>query len=83
MPHGNVVGLRTEASAHDVCDSTRTGLDHVSVAVAKRDALDDAVVALDERGITHGEDTHLEGFGIAILSFSDPDGVHLELTAPL
>jgi hypothetical protein len=25
----------------------------------------------------------LTGFGIAILSFSDPDGVHLELTAPL
>jgi glyoxylase I family protein len=25
----------------------------------------------------------LPAFGIAILSFSDPDGVHLELTAPL
>jgi glyoxylase I family protein len=25
----------------------------------------------------------LPPFGIAILSFDDPDGVHLELTAPL
>ncbi len=37
---------------------------------------------LDDAGIPHGEVTDL-GDGLAILSFSDPDGVHLELTAPL
>ena len=81
--NGILFGLRPVASAHDAFDSTRTGLDHVSFAVANRAALNSAVVALEDRGITHGEVTVLEGFGIAILSFSDPDGVHLELTAPL
>jgi hypothetical protein len=30
----------------------------------------------------HGEITTLAGFGIDVLSFEDPDGVQLELTAP-
>jgi len=55
----------------------------LSFAVANRDVLDAAAVALEERGITHGAVMDLDGFGIAILSFSDPDGVHLELTAPV
>jgi len=38
---------------------------------------------LDDAGIPHGEVTDLGDAGLAILSFSDPDGVHLELTAPL
>ena len=42
-----------------------------------------AVEALEGRGIEHGEVIELTDFGIAILSFSDPDGVHLELTSPL
>jgi glyoxylase I family protein len=81
--NGILFGLRPVASAGDAFDSERTGLDHLSFAVANRDVLDAAASALEERGITHGEVMDLAGFGIAILSFSDPDGVHLELTAPL
>jgi glyoxylase I family protein len=81
--NGILFGLRPVASAGDAFDSERTGLDHLSFGVADRGALDAAASALEERGITHGEVKDLAGFGIAILSFSDPDGVHLELTAPL
>jgi catechol 2,3-dioxygenase-like lactoylglutathione lyase family enzyme len=81
--NGILFGLRPVASAGDTFDSERTGLDHLSFGVADRAALDAAAAALAERGITHGEVRDLDGFGIAILSFSDPDGVHLELTAPV
>ena len=81
--NGILFGLRPVASAGDTFDSERTGLDHLSFGVADRGALLDAATALAEKGITHGDVMDLEGFGIAILSFSDPDGVHLELTAPL
>ena len=81
--NGILFGLRPVASADDAFDSERIGLDHLSFAVANRGALVTAASALEERGITHGEVMDLDGFGIAILSFSDPDGVHLELTAPL
>ena len=39
--------------------------------------------ALDERGVIHGEITTLPSFGIDVLPFEDPDGVQLELTAPI
>ena len=81
--NGILFGLRPVASAGDVFDSERPGLDHLSFAVANRDVLVAASSALEERAITHGEVMDLDAFGIAILSFSDPDGVHLELTAPL
>jgi glyoxylase I family protein len=81
--NGILFGLRPVASAGDAFDSERTGLDHISFAVANRDVLLAAASALEERGIMHGEVMDLAAFGIAILSFSDPDGVHLELTAPL
>lgn len=82
LTNGILFGLRPVASAGDAFDSERTGLDHLSFAVADRAALEAAAAALEEKGIPHGEVRDLEGFGIAILSFSDPDGVHLELTAP-
>jgi glyoxylase I family protein len=81
--NGILFGLRPVASAGDAFDSERTGLDHISFAVANRDVLVAAASALEERGIMHGEVMDLAAFGIAILSFSDPDGVHLELTALL
>jgi len=80
--NGILFGLRPVAPPRRL-RLRRPGLDHLSFAVANRGALQSAAAALQERGITHGEVTDLEGFGIAILSFSDPDGVHLELTAPL
>jgi catechol 2,3-dioxygenase-like lactoylglutathione lyase family enzyme len=76
-------GLRPVAPAGQRFDSERTGLDHVSFQVAARPELLAARDRLAEAGIPHGEVTDLPDAGLAILSFSDPDGVHLELTAPL
>jgi hypothetical protein len=71
------------ASADDRFVSERVGLDHLSFTVGSRQELDEAARRLDERNITHGEVLELTAFGIAILSFDDPDGIHLELTAAL
>ena len=80
---GILFGLRPVAEPADRFVSERVGLDHVSFGVAQRSDLDAAIVALDARGVPHGEVIELTAFGIAILSFDDPDGVHLELTSPL
>ena len=81
--NGILFGLRPVAGAEDRFDSERVGLDHISFTVRSREELVQAASRLDERGVVHGEVQDLPAFGIAILSFSDPDGVHLELTAPL
>jgi catechol 2,3-dioxygenase-like lactoylglutathione lyase family enzyme len=81
--NGMLFGLRPVAEREDRFRSERVGLDHISFTVASRDALVDARDKLDEYGVEHGDVKDLTAFGIAILSFSDPDGVHLELTAPL
>jgi glyoxylase I family protein len=80
-PQGTLFGLRPVGDAS--FDSTRTGLDHVSFAVASRGDLDQAVTALDGAGIEHGEVIEFADSGIAILSFQDPDDINVELTAPL
>ena len=59
------------------------GLDHLSFSVANRAELDKAAALFEERGVEHGEVRDLPPFGITILSFSDPDGIQVELTAPL
>ena len=82
-PSGALFGLRPVAPAGQRFDSEHTGLDHVSFLVASRDDLVAAHDALAAKGVPHGEVTDLTDAGIAILSFSDPDGVHLELTAQL
>jgi glyoxylase I family protein len=51
--------------------------------VAGRAELEAAVQAFQERGVEHSAITDLPPFGIAVLPFKDPDGVALELTAPL
>lgn len=81
--NGIMLGLRPVAPAGDAFDSERTGLDHLSFTVAARSDLEAAASALADRGIPHGEIRELSGFSMAILSFSDPDGIHLELNAPL
>ena len=81
--HGILFGLRPVADPGDAFESTRVGLDHVSFGVETRADLDAAFVALEEAGVDHGEVVEMPEFGIAILSFSDPDGVHLELTSPI
>lgn len=82
-PSGALFGLRPVAPEGQRFDSEHTGLDHVSFLVPSRDALVEARDALESNGIPHGEVKDLTDAGIAILSFSDPDGVHLELTAQL
>lgn len=80
-PSGALFGLRPVGG--QPFDSERTGLDHVSFLVTSRDDLVAAYEAFHGADIEHGDVTDLTDAGIAILSFSDPDGVHLELTAPL
>jgi glyoxylase I family protein len=77
------LGLRPVATAGDRFDSEKVGLDHLSFMVASRSVLEQAAQAFEERGIVHGAIKELTPMGIAILSVNDPDGVHLELTAPL
>ena len=80
-PQGTLFGLRPVGST--AFDSTRTGLDHISFAVASRADLEKAAEALTGAGIPHGEVTDLTDAGLAILSFQDPDDINVELTAPL
>jgi glyoxylase I family protein len=80
---GMLIGLRPVADPGDRFDSERVGLDHVSFTVASRDYLTAVAARLSEADVPHGDVRDLAAFGIAILSFEDPDGIHLELTAPL
>jgi len=80
---GMLIGLRPVADPGDRFDSERVGLDHVSFTVASRDYLTEVAERLSGADVPHGEVRDLPAFGIAILSFEDPDGIHLELTAPL
>jgi glyoxylase I family protein len=82
-PSGALFGLRPVAPEGQRFDSEHTGLDHVSFMVSSRDDLVAAAGHFAARGIEHGKVTDLVDAGIAILSFSDPDGVHCELTAML
>ena len=83
MIRGNLLmGLRPMAASGDRFDPDRVGLDHLSFGVASHQDLEQAVRLLDEQGVPHGEITSLPAFGIDVLSFEDPDGVQLELTAP-
>jgi glyoxylase I family protein len=83
VTNGMLFGLRPVAEGGDRFVSERVGLDHLSFTVASRDALTEARDKLEAHGVPHGEVTDLPDWGIAILSFSDPDGTHLELTAAL
>ncbi len=79
-PQGTLFGLRPVGSTG--FDPDRTGLDHVSFAVASRNDLESAASSLDSAGITRGEIIDLPDAGISILSFQDPDDINVELTAP-
>lgn len=76
-PSGALLGLRPVGGQR--FDSTYTGLDHVSFLVASRDVLVEAARSLADAGVEHGEVTDLPD--LSILSFADPDGIHLELAA--
>ena len=84
MIRGNLLmGLRPVAKAGDRFDEDRVGLDHLSFNVGSKAELDKAVKMFDERGVPHGPIKTLEGFGILVLPFRDPDNIQVELTAPL
>jgi glyoxylase I family protein len=71
-------GLRPVGN--DPFDEDRTGLDHLSFAVADHAALDRAVTVLEENGAQHGG---IKDIGAGwILEFRDPDNIALELFAP-
>jgi len=80
-PQGTLFGLRPGGTG--VFDPNHLGLDHVSFTVASRDDLVSAQTALAQVGIEHGAITVLEDAGVAIMSFQDPDGINVELTAQL
>ena len=87
MNAGTFIGLRPCDSAResdkDAFDPFRVGLDHMSWNVESRDVLEAAMAQLEARGIPHGGITELTPFGIALLPFKDPDGIQLEICAPL
>jgi glyoxylase I family protein len=86
MVNGDLLlGLRPVDAAHagDRFDPFRCGLDHLSFAVPGRAELEAALQAFEEHGVEHSEISDLPPFGIAVLPFKDPDGLALELTAPL
>lgn len=82
-PSGALFGLRPVAPSGQRFDSEHVGLDHYSFMVESRDVLVQAEAYFAEKDIEHGEIIDLTPSGLAILSFSDPDGVQGELTAPL
>jgi catechol 2,3-dioxygenase-like lactoylglutathione lyase family enzyme len=87
MHGGMFVGLRpvddARISGADRFDPFRVGLDHLSFAVPTRADLDAAAQLLDERGVEHGPIRELVPLGLSFLAFFDPDGIALELTAPI
>ncbi len=84
MIRGNLLmGLRPMAPTDDRFGPNRVGLDHLSFGVASHAELERAARLFAEHGVTHGEITALPSFGIEVLSFEDPDGIQLELTAPI
>ncbi len=80
---GHLLGLRPAADPQDSFDSTRVGLDHLSLEVSDISDLHAAATALAQWGLTHGDVRELPELGIAILSFQDPDDINLELVCAL
>ncbi len=78
---GGLLGLRPVAPGDDSFHEDRCGLDHLSLGVDTRAALEDAVRVLDELGISH-EGIKDAGPGMSILEFRDPDNIALEITGP-
>ena len=82
---GVMIGLRPVGPAHtdDRFDPFRVGLDHLSFAVGSRADLEAAVARYDEGGVEHGPIRDVPAMGLAFLAAFDPDGIAVELTAPL
>ncbi len=81
--NGNLLGLRPVAAPGDRFDSTRVGLDHLSLGVNSVDDLDHAARSLDALGVENGGVVELPALNIAVLSFQDPDDINLELVTSI
>jgi catechol 2,3-dioxygenase-like lactoylglutathione lyase family enzyme len=69
-----------DANQGERFDECRTGLDHLSIAVAERPQLDCWAAHLDRLGVNRSEITeHTDPFPYAVLVFRDPDNIQLEL----
>ncbi|MBA8824205.1 catechol-2,3-dioxygenase [Saccharopolyspora lacisalsi] len=75
-PAGALLGLRPVAPAGQRFASEHAGLDHAGFRVDSREDLVAARQRFCVAGIPHGEVTDLPEVGLAILSCSDPDGIH-------
>lgn len=73
----------SQASPNDRFSENRVGLDHISLSVATRAELDQAIALLDQHGIPHGEVVDYPPFSISVLAIRDPDNIQVELTAPI
>ena len=74
----SLLGLRPVG--RESFDEGRTGLDHISFAVADHGAMQAAVRVLEEQVVGHGG---IKDIGVGwILEFRDPDNIALELFAP-
>lgn len=78
-----LLGLRPVAQPGDRFDSTRVGLDHLSLGVHTIDDLHRAAERLDHLHVPHGGVSELADLGIAILSLQDPDDINLELVTTI
>jgi catechol 2,3-dioxygenase-like lactoylglutathione lyase family enzyme len=73
-----------QTPADDRFNENRYGLDHLSLSVANRTALEAAQAIFDTHAVPHGDinDLSEHGLPILVLAFRDPDHIQLELTAP-
>ncbi len=77
---GLLVGLvQHEGGSRDAFEERRTGLDHLSFAVASRDELVAWAERLRDKGVPAGEINDVP-YG-SVLVVRDPDGIQLELFA--
>ncbi|NJL55115.1 VOC family protein [bacterium] len=73
-----------QTPVNDHFNENRYGLDHLSLSVSNRAALEAAQAVFDTYTVPHGEikDLSEHGLPILVLAFRDPDHIQLELTAP-
>ncbi|NYI70033.1 catechol 2,3-dioxygenase-like lactoylglutathione lyase family enzyme [Naumannella cuiyingiana] len=80
-PQGTLLSLHPTGIG--AFDPAITGLDHVTFGVGSKADLDRATKALDEAGISYTGPIEATEVGLALLAVHDPDGLPINLTAPL
>lgn len=69
--------------SNDCFNENRIGLDHLSFTVDTRADIERLRDQMDRQGVRHAEINEIPAFGIVVMMFWDPDGIQLELSAPL